>query len=644
MTETNRIESLVIKELNRRGVFKNVDPENNEINWKFSFLRVLERVFHEPYFMLYGEVYAFTIDPCFGGEADLHGCTTGNQVAAMAMVVFLLVANILLLNILIAVFNSTYQNVMSNAISTWKFQRYQWVMQMENSSLLPPPFVILNQVQYLYKKIFQEEKFGKLDQGLKLFLEDEEVEVLQDFEEERVDDLQRIKFNQELAKNVEVEQERVTVEKLQTLIDQQYHVYECVEWLKLQNNFWMDQMNQNDEIVQKKLSDLLASKNKHRQSNVGLHSSATESLVNMQKLSESGVHGQQVSPQTEENREKFKNSKFFVESPKYHENRAKTLQNTLLNLSVSPPNNESENIPFYLGSGNNPAVFEETTPTQNSYLPMSSALSQAYRKRDQPYPRNLSNLNNNEYIMNTTADVHADHHGRHQHSVSYLPYNNRIFGGIFQKQKSCFTNFQNISAKKEKLMSVTKVKSLRRIKSLEFLISKNNKKRVQSEKFDQKSNENSDSQGKFRTAHRAAPDANFKALFFPREKWNATSNWVSQARNETKKIVNGVSTDDVFSDDLKVKSSSCKELHSLKFNKIEQHKVLTDNSGRSLMNVGGSVVSGSTMGQIKHFHRPIDEAGRVSFRDSFCGISADLETIKNLHIKASNSVKRRAKR
>jgi len=350
-------------------------------------------------------------------------------------------------------------------------------------------------------------------------------------------------------------------------------------------------------------------------------------LVNMQKLSESGA--QQVSPPILEHNikslEKLKNSKFLVDSPKYQENRTKNLQNNLLNISVSPPNNETENIPFYLGSGNSPAVFEETTPTHNSYLPMSSALSQAYRKRDQPYPRNLSNINNNEYIMNTTADIHADIHGRHQHSVSYRPYNNRIFGGIaFQKQKSCFTNFQNASAKKERLISVTKVKSLRRIKSLEFLISKNTKKRVENEKFDQNSNENLDSQGKFRTAHRA-PDANFKALFFPREKWNATSNWVSQARNETKKIVNGVSNDDVFSDDLRIKSSSCKELHSLKFNKTEQHKVLTDNSGRSLVNGGGGSVvmgsAGSTMGQIKHFHRPIDEAGRVSFRDSFCGIS-----------------------
>ena len=43
------------------------------------------------------------------------------------MVAFILIANILLLNIVIAVFSSTYKSVMDNAISNWKYERYAWV-------------------------------------------------------------------------------------------------------------------------------------------------------------------------------------------------------------------------------------------------------------------------------------------------------------------------------------------------------------------------------------------------------------------------------------------------------------------------------------------------------------------------------------
>ena len=66
--------------------------------WSWMLVR---NVFYKPYFMLYGEVFPEDIAPC-GDRGEL--CVTGQWVVPALMAVFLLVANILLVNLLIAVF------------------------------------------------------------------------------------------------------------------------------------------------------------------------------------------------------------------------------------------------------------------------------------------------------------------------------------------------------------------------------------------------------------------------------------------------------------------------------------------------------------------------------------------------------------
>ena len=178
------------QEIVRRGA--TWDEETN--TWRFSFFRVIERVMHEPFFMLYGEVYAFTIDPCFGSDAHLHQCTTGASLAPILMALFLLMANVLLLNILIAVFNTTYARVISNAISMWKYQQYDILMAYEESSPIPPPFLLASQIYRFFRSCFRKDKISNVDRGLKIFslTEDQEEEV-QDFEELLVDDFLRVK-------------------------------------------------------------------------------------------------------------------------------------------------------------------------------------------------------------------------------------------------------------------------------------------------------------------------------------------------------------------------------------------------------------------------------------------------------------------
>lgn len=80
--------------------------------------------FLQPYFMLYGEVFAGDIDPHCGDEGEIP-CHPGRWITPTVMSMYLLVANILLINLLIAVFNNIFTSVNSISHQVWMFQRFQ---------------------------------------------------------------------------------------------------------------------------------------------------------------------------------------------------------------------------------------------------------------------------------------------------------------------------------------------------------------------------------------------------------------------------------------------------------------------------------------------------------------------------------------
>ncbi|KAJ8028997.1 Transient receptor potential cation channel subfamily M member 3 [Holothuria leucospilota] len=151
-----------------------------------SWLAVRE-VFHEPYWMIYGEVYAGEIIyTCEENATDTDAsCPSGAWVVPVAMAIYLIVANILLVNLLIAVFNNTFNKVSSISKQLWKYQRYYLTMKYEQKSILVPPFILLKHCYCLIKSACCRCITNKdeSDRGLKLFLPSEEVEMLRDFEE-----------------------------------------------------------------------------------------------------------------------------------------------------------------------------------------------------------------------------------------------------------------------------------------------------------------------------------------------------------------------------------------------------------------------------------------------------------------------------
>ncbi|KAK0173426.1 hypothetical protein PV328_006622 [Microctonus aethiopoides] len=161
---------------------------NAEPKW-----RIIRDIFMEPYFMLYGEVYADNIDPDCGDEPGMIPCLPGRWITPAVMSIYLLVANILLINLLIAVFNNIFIEVNAVAHQVWMFQRFTVVMEYEQKPVLPPPLIVVSHiylfVRYILKYVTQGEmRSGETyDNGLKLFLEADDMERLYDFEEDCVE-------------------------------------------------------------------------------------------------------------------------------------------------------------------------------------------------------------------------------------------------------------------------------------------------------------------------------------------------------------------------------------------------------------------------------------------------------------------------
>ncbi|XP_048483560.1 transient receptor potential cation channel trpm isoform X6 [Plutella xylostella] len=182
---------------------------NQEASWY-----LIREIFFQPYFMLYGEVFAPDIDPPCGQDITDAKCVPGRWITPIVMTVYLLVANILLINLLIAVFNNIFNEVNEVSHQVWMFQRFTVVMEYEQKPVLPPPLIIFCHMYATCKWVTRNVSHQRFqyDNGLKLFLEKDEIERLYDFEEECVEGYfreQEVKLNQSMEERVRNTTDRV---------------------------------------------------------------------------------------------------------------------------------------------------------------------------------------------------------------------------------------------------------------------------------------------------------------------------------------------------------------------------------------------------------------------------------------------------
>lgn len=188
---------------------------NREPDWMIA-----RDVFFEPYFMLYGEVFADRIDPPCSNtdDSDDPKCMTGRWINPSVMAIYLLVANILLINLLIAVFNNIFIEVNAISHQVWMFQRFTVVMEYEQKPILPPPMILLCHLYLIYKYLRRKinGKQSTYDNGLKLFLDKQDMERLYDYEEDCVEGYfseQEIKLQQSTDDRI-----RVTTERCENIV------------------------------------------------------------------------------------------------------------------------------------------------------------------------------------------------------------------------------------------------------------------------------------------------------------------------------------------------------------------------------------------------------------------------------------------
>uniref|UniRef100_A0A8C6QL25 non-specific serine/threonine protein kinase n=1 Tax=Nannospalax galili TaxID=1026970 RepID=A0A8C6QL25_NANGA len=192
--------------------------------------RLARDIVFEPYWMMYGEVYASEIDVC-SNEAS---CPPGSFLTPFLQAVYLFVQYIIMVNLLIACFNNIYLDMKSISNKLWKYNRYRYIMTYHQKPWLPPPFILLNHLCLLLRglccrrRALQDQEEG--DVGLKLYLSKEDLKKLHDFEEQCVE-----KYFHEKMEGLDCsseEQIRVTSERVSEMFFQLKELNEKVSFIK----------------------------------------------------------------------------------------------------------------------------------------------------------------------------------------------------------------------------------------------------------------------------------------------------------------------------------------------------------------------------------------------------------------------------
>nr|XP_040058326.1 transient receptor potential cation channel subfamily M member 2 isoform X2 [Gasterosteus aculeatus aculeatus] len=138
---------------------------DNRLGW------IVRGAIYEPYRIIFGDFptnidyAAFDLDSCSMNGTDplKPKCPVLNEnltpafpewLTIIMLCVYLLFANILLLNLLIAIFNFTFQTVQDNTDRIWKFQRYELIQEYHSRPAAPPPFIIFSHFYLFVRNMF----------------------------------------------------------------------------------------------------------------------------------------------------------------------------------------------------------------------------------------------------------------------------------------------------------------------------------------------------------------------------------------------------------------------------------------------------------------------------------------------------------
>ncbi|KAH3857080.1 hypothetical protein DPMN_099679 [Dreissena polymorpha] len=114
-------------------------------------LQLLKRIFYVPYWQIYGENFLEIL------EGDENGCTRNESVwrdnddmrcpeskflVPVLGALYMFLTNILLINLLIAMFSYTFQTIQEKSEKIWRFYFYSIVREFYERPVIPHPFII----------------------------------------------------------------------------------------------------------------------------------------------------------------------------------------------------------------------------------------------------------------------------------------------------------------------------------------------------------------------------------------------------------------------------------------------------------------------------------------------------------------------
>ncbi|PWA29909.1 hypothetical protein CCH79_00018945 [Gambusia affinis] len=126
---------------------------------------IFRRVFYRPFLHIFGQINIHEMDAdkleertCTYNHSEIDAgaepclSTYANWLVVILLVVYLLFTNIVLVNLLIAMFSATFSKVQEHSDIYWKFQRYNLIVEYHYRPCLAPPFIIFSHLHILIKR------------------------------------------------------------------------------------------------------------------------------------------------------------------------------------------------------------------------------------------------------------------------------------------------------------------------------------------------------------------------------------------------------------------------------------------------------------------------------------------------------------
>ncbi|XP_014725883.1 PREDICTED: transient receptor potential cation channel subfamily M member 2 isoform X4 [Sturnus vulgaris] len=245
------------------GVAKQAILIHNEERVEWLFRGV---VYHS-YLTIFGQIPSyidgvnFNIDQCSPNGTDPYKpkCPETNAdnkkpifpewLTVILLCLYLLFTNILLLNLLIAMFNYTFQQVQEHTDQIWKFQRHDLIEEYHGRPPAPPPLILLNHLQLLLRRGLLrqpathhklKEKLEKNEEAALLswemylkenYLQHQQCQEKQNTEQMIRDIAQRVDVLAELLDLDRVKRTGVVEQRLGSLEDQVHQSAQALRWM-----------------------------------------------------------------------------------------------------------------------------------------------------------------------------------------------------------------------------------------------------------------------------------------------------------------------------------------------------------------------------------------------------------------------------